>query len=109
MQAPAGMTLLPALPAVPLFLVAASIFILGVAVMARDRASAPSLAFLSLTGSVSIWLFSIAFMMMSGDERTAMFFAKLAYIGVALIPAAVFHFTVALLDQTHERRGALLG
>jgi diguanylate cyclase (GGDEF)-like protein/PAS domain S-box-containing protein len=102
------MTLIPALPALPMLVTAAAVLMLGVVVIARERASTISISFLALTASVSTWLVGISMMYLSASARSAMVFARLAYIGVALIPAAVLHFTVALLDETRKRRVQLL-
>jgi diguanylate cyclase (GGDEF)-like protein/PAS domain S-box-containing protein len=103
-----AVALAPSLSALPTFTVAAAIFILGLIVIARERPSAVSLSFFALTVSVSIWLIGISLTLMSVDARGALFFSRLAYIGVAAIPAAVLHFTIALLDEAHRRRVAIV-
>jgi diguanylate cyclase (GGDEF)-like protein/PAS domain S-box-containing protein len=89
--------------------VAAASFILGLIVIARERPSAVSLSFFALTVSVSTWLIGVSLTLMSVDARGALLFSRFAYIGVAAIPAAVLHFTIALLDEVHRRRVALIG
>jgi diguanylate cyclase (GGDEF)-like protein/PAS domain S-box-containing protein len=91
-----------------MILIAAAILVLGIVVVALERASRVSLTFLLLTASISTWLLGISLMYVSVDVRTAMIFARLAYVGVAIIPAAVLHFTVALLDEARQRRVALI-
>jgi len=88
--------------------VAAAILILGVVVLAIERAARVSFAFLVLTASISLWLTGISLMYVSINEPSAMLFARMAYIGVAIIPAAVLHFTIALLDESRRRRVALI-
>jgi diguanylate cyclase (GGDEF)-like protein/PAS domain S-box-containing protein len=102
------MTFIPALPALPTFMVAAAVLMLGVVVVARERASNVSFAFFALTLSVSTWLIGISMMLLSANTHTAMFFARMAYVGVAIIPAAVLHFTLSLLEETQRRRLALI-
>jgi diguanylate cyclase (GGDEF)-like protein/PAS domain S-box-containing protein len=87
--------------------VAAAIVILGIVVLARERPSGISLSFFGLTISVSTWLIGIGLVYMSKDAATATLFSRFAYIGVATIPAAVLHFTLALLDEIDKRRVAL--
>src|SRR6266705_2575000 len=102
------MTFVPALPALPTFMVAAAVLMLGVVVVARERASNVSFAFFALTLSVSTWLIGISMMLLSANAHTAMFFARMAYVGVAIIPASVLHFTLSLLEETRKRRLALI-
>jgi len=106
---PHPIALAPALSALPTLTVAAAIFILGLIVIARERPSDVSLSFFALTVSVSTWLIGISLTMMSVDAHGALLFSRLAYIGVAAIPAAVLHFTIALLDEVHRRRSVLIG
>src|SRR5438874_8788942 len=100
--------LVPSLSALPTLCVAAAILILGIVVIARERPSAVSLSFFGLTITVSIWLIGVSLTMMSAASRDALLFSRLAYIGVAMIPAAVLHFTIALLDEIRKRRLALI-
>jgi diguanylate cyclase (GGDEF)-like protein len=88
--------------AMPMFIVAAAILILGIAVIARERASAVTISFLILTTCVSTWLFAIAFTASAHDAHSAFVFARIAYIGVALIPAAVLQFTMALVENRNR-------
>ena len=83
--------------------VAASVFTLGIFVLGRERANGVAVAFLLVTITVTAWLLSIVFMFLD-----PMLFARLAYIGVSLIPAAVLQFTLALLDETKARKIALI-
>lgn len=100
--------LIPTPAALPNLLVAASILVLGIFVLARERASTVAISLFALTSLISLWLTSVSMMMMVTTARTAFVFARLAYVGVALIPAAVLQFTVALLDDTKKRRTMLL-
>ena len=85
-----------------MLLVAAAILILGVAVFARERANTVTSSFLGLTVTVSTWLFAIAFTAGAHEARSAFWFARIAYIGVALIPAAVLHFTMSLVEYRNR-------
>src|SRR5205085_4515502 len=100
--------LAPALPALPTLCVATVILILGIVVISRERPSAVSISFFGLTISVALWLIAISLTLVSVDSHTAFLFSRLTYIGVAAIPAAVLHFTIALLDEIRKRRVALV-
>lgn len=85
-----------------MLLVAAAVLSLGIFVLGRERANSVAIAFLLVTSTVSLWLLSVAVM-----EVNPMLFARLAYVGVALIPASVLQFTLAVLDAT-KKHGRLL-
>ena len=104
---PSLVAVAPAVSALPTLLVAVAVCTLGVVVIARERPSSVSISFFGLTITVGTWLVGVSFTMMAFDPRSALFFARLTYVGVALIPVAVLHFTVALLDETRERQGIL--
>ena len=72
------------------------VFLLGATVVIRERASRISLLFLALTTSVAVWLFAFSMMYAATDERTALFWARAAFIGIPFIPTAVYHFVVGL-------------
>ncbi|HEY3054215.1 MAG TPA: diguanylate cyclase [Thermoanaerobaculia bacterium] len=92
----------------PMLLVALAIVTLGIIVVARERVNAVTLSFLILTICVSTWLTSIALMTAVSSEDAALVFARAAYVGVALIPAAVLQFTMALLGVTRRHVRALI-
>src|SRR5437764_13197130 len=88
----------PTLAALPMLLVAAATLILGATVLARERTSAVTLSFFVLTVSVWLWLTAISMMTMAVTPHAAFGLARIAYVGVAVIPAAVLQFTVSLID-----------
>jgi diguanylate cyclase (GGDEF)-like protein/PAS domain S-box-containing protein len=75
---------------------------LGVFVVVRDRYSPVSRAFFVMTLTGSVWLFCFAFLYGSPDETVGLRWAKVAYLGLALNPAALYHFTTLVL-LTYER------
>ena len=83
--------------AVPPFLTAVAILLLGVWVVLLEERSRVSLLFFTVSLTTGTWLFCISFMYCATDPATARWWAKLTYLGVAFIPAAVYHFTVAVL------------
>jgi diguanylate cyclase (GGDEF)-like protein/PAS domain S-box-containing protein len=98
----------PTAAALPMLLVAAATLILGATVLARERASAVTLSFFVLTVSVWIWLTGISLMAMAVSAGAALDLARFAYVGVALIPAAVLQFTAALTGTTRRQRPRLV-
>lgn len=82
---------------IPPFLTAVAIISLGVWVVRREERSRVSLLFFIVSLTTGIWLFCTSVMYGATDLSTARWWAKLTYLGVAFIPAAVYHFTVAVL------------
>jgi PAS domain S-box-containing protein len=72
------------------------VFLLGVVVVVRERASRISILFAALTTSVAVWLFCFSLMYASTNERTGAFWARAAFIAIPFIPTAVYHFVVGL-------------
>ena len=98
----------PTIAALPMLLVAAATLILGATVLARERGSAVTLSFFVLTVTVWIWLTGVALMAMTVAPRAAFDLARFAYVGVAMIPAAVLQFTAALTGTARPRRVLLV-
>jgi diguanylate cyclase (GGDEF)-like protein/PAS domain S-box-containing protein len=104
---PEPLVFFPSLSALPMALVAAVMLILGIAVVARERLSAVSAAFFLLALSISIWLASISAMGVTRDPAMALWLARGAYIGVCAIPAAIFTFSLALVQEARRRAAAV--
>ncbi len=83
--------------AVPTFVTATLVFLLGVAVLFRERASAESRFFVLATLTVSVWLYAFSFMYCATQKTTALAWARAAYFGVPFIPSAFYHFSVSVL------------
>src|SRR5258706_15497045 len=98
----------PTIAALPMLLVAAATLILGATVLARERASAVTLSFFVLTLTIWTWLTAVSLMTMVLTPRAAFDLARIAYVGVSLIPAAVLQFTTALIGATRRHRPLLI-
>jgi diguanylate cyclase (GGDEF)-like protein len=83
-------------------LVGGAILMLGVAVFARERANSVTWSFLTLTICIALWLFPTALVVSTHDPAIAFAFARITYIGVALIPAAVLQFTAVLVGMRNR-------
>jgi signal transduction histidine kinase len=74
-------------------------------VLWRERVSAISTTFFLITLTVSGWLATVTAMYSTGEPARALFWARLCYIAVPLIPAAIYHFSWSLLaDQRRDHR-----
>ena len=78
-------------------IVAFAAFCLGVFMLGRELDHRLRSAFFLLTSTISIWLFADSLMYASLDEATALAWAKVAYWGIAFIPAANYHFSAFIL------------
>ena len=93
--------------AVPVALTAALILAFGLRVLGR-RVTGLTAAFFSMTFVVAIWLVTFAAMYSAADASTALFWSRLAYLGVPFIPPALYWFTIELLRIETKRRVALV-
>ncbi|HEV8239503.1 MAG TPA: EAL domain-containing protein [Thermoanaerobaculia bacterium] len=85
-------------------LVAAAVLGLGLWVAIRERWKAVGLQFAALAFLVSIWLGCAGFVLLTADPAAATAWARASYLGVALIPAAIYHFTARLLGRHREQQ-----
>ncbi len=94
--------------AVPPLVTAAAMLLLGATVMVRGRGAREARPFAWLAAAICIWLFCFSFMYLAADERVALVWAKAAYLGITFIPAALYHFTLAV-TRSERRRWAWAG
>jgi diguanylate cyclase (GGDEF)-like protein/PAS domain S-box-containing protein len=89
--------------AVPPLVTAAAMMLLGIIVLARERASRVGRQFFLLAAAICIWLVAFSLMYLARQEQAALVWAKWAYLGIAFIPAAIYHFTVAVTRGGNRR------
>ncbi|MGH9459311.1 MAG: EAL domain-containing protein [Thermoanaerobaculia bacterium] len=87
----------------PNVITAVGIVALGVMFAVRDRFSALSRRFLTLTLAAGNWLFAFAWMYWSVSEATAFFWARVAFLTIPLIPVALYHFTITVHGKLSGR------
>jgi signal transduction histidine kinase len=91
--------------ALPTLFTSVAILALGCIVLFRERVSGISTTFFLITLTVSGWLATISAMYSTTDPARALFWARICYIAVPLIPAAIYHFSWSLLaDPRREHR-----
>ncbi len=63
------------------------------------------LLFFLVTLPIGVWFFAFSWMYCSTDQTVAYWWAKAAYLGVPLLPSAIYHFTVVALqiDQRYKK------
>jgi diguanylate cyclase (GGDEF)-like protein/PAS domain S-box-containing protein len=89
--------------AVPTLLTAVLMLGFGISVLAR-RISAVSLTLFSLTLAAAVWQLAFTFMYCAHAASTALFWSRMAYLGVPFIAPSVYHFTIEVLRIAKERR-----
>jgi len=92
--------------AVPTLVTAALIFAFGTAVLAR-RMSRVAGAFFAIAVSATVWLVAFTFMYCATDAAIALFWSRVAYLGVPFLAPSIFHFTAEMLHIARERRAAI--
>lgn len=80
------------------------ILCLGIQAVKRERGSPQSLAFFKMIGAIGIWLFGFSWMYASSNEDSAYWWAKIAFIGIALIPAAAFELSTLMVQDFQKSR-----
>ncbi len=90
--------------AVAPLLVGITIWILGILVLLGERVSRVSVLFCLVTLSIGVWLVSFAGMYCAPDAEVARWWAKAAYLGVPLIPSAIYHFAMEVAGGTGRKR-----
>jgi diguanylate cyclase (GGDEF)-like protein/PAS domain S-box-containing protein len=93
--------------AIPTAVTTILMLVFGVALTVR-RPSRVSASFFGLTFVASIWLFTFTWMYSARDAAHALFWARLAYLGVPFIAPTIYQFTVEMLRITQRRRFAVL-
>jgi PAS domain S-box-containing protein len=90
--------------AIQTLLVAFGMFYLGILGLVREQGSPVSIVYFVLALGIGIWLFAFAWMYSATDEHLAMWWAKVAYAGISIIPAAVYHFRTYMAPEQEKSR-----
>lgn len=95
------------LHALPTFVTSLAIVALGFFVLVREHGSRISVLFFATTSAIMVWQFAFSWMYCATDGQVAFLWAKIAYLSVPLIPAAICHFTVVVLGVAHRTKALL--
>lgn len=77
--------------------VGAALLVLAAVIFFRQRASRVAVLFCLMIVLVAVWLGAFAVMFLAADRTVATLFSHLALFAVALLPAAIYDFTVTAL------------
>ena len=93
--------------ALAVLLTSCIILAVGIITLIREKVSRESVLFFLVILSVFLWLFPDSFMYVSPDEETAIWWDRLACLGLPFIPTALFQFTIfALRTYPSQQRKA---
>lgn len=92
------------LHALPPLLTAFGILLLGIIVIIREKASRESLLYLSYTLAASAWMFCVSVALFTPSEERAYRWMTFGNASVTVIPAALYHFTVVVMQRDNRHR-----
>lgn len=91
--------------AIPMAFAASAVLGLGLTLLIAESRSAIHVWFCVMALTIGLWLTAFALLYCAVDAGTGLRWAKLAYVGVACMPSAIYQFTIAVL---HPRSGGSL-
>jgi PAS domain S-box-containing protein len=90
--------------AIPPLVTAVATLFVGLFVIIREKATRVSILFLIYAFTAFLWLFSYAMVRLSPIEQVVFWWAKVIHAGLALLPAALYHFTVVVLQSYQNNK-----
>ena len=88
--------------ALPPLVAASLVFGCGLWIALKTPRNDVNLTFGLLCAGVCTWLFSMFMMYSSSQENEAVFWGKMAYVGVVFIPALFYHFCMRFLKRSQD-------
>jgi PAS domain S-box-containing protein len=88
--------------------VALGVATLGIFALIREQGSHVSVVYFILSLSIGVWLFGFSWMYSAIEVNLAMWWGKVAYVGIAFIPAAVYNFSALILQDYDKVRKRVL-
>jgi len=85
------------------------VLVLGIFVYFKNRRSRINVIFFLLTVAMTVWLFGTFMMFISKTDTQAIFWDRMVYLGVVLIPALMYHFSLIFSRNTHRRKSLYFG
>src|SRR5208337_5631173 len=85
----------------PVLLVGAALAVLGFFVAVHERRSRMGMIFFLFAMTVSLYFVGMGINYSSRDAQVAMFWIKIAHIGLLFIPSTALFMTVTRLQLTH--------
>ncbi len=93
--------------ALPMFIAAAAIALLGLFILFRERGSSVGFSFLFMCLSVGLYLFATGANYASRDEGLSLLWIRISQLGSVFIPTTILLLTANRLNLIHRRRFAI--
>jgi two-component system sensor histidine kinase/response regulator len=90
--------------AVPPAVIVLGLLLVGVAGLVHERASRVSVAYFCINLAVGVWLCGLAGMYCATNERDAIWWAKLHFLGIPFIPSTIYLFSVVVMSIYAQRK-----
>jgi len=84
------------------------ILLYGLFVFLKNRKSWIHISFLLMALTTFLWLFCVSMGYLSPEEKIALFWIKILHVGVAFLPATIYHFIVTFLGLKNKIRFVVL-
>ena len=84
------------LAVLPPLIAAVAVLVTGISILRRERKSTVGVQFFLATVFLDLWLWSLVALLVTDDPGHALIWAKLGYLGVPFIPAALLRATAAI-------------
>lgn len=90
--------------AFPVLFVGVALIGLGLFVLIHERRSRVGILFFIFATTVSLYQIGMGFTYSTNDVRVAMFWIKIAHVGLLFIPSTAFFLTITRLQVAHRHR-----
>ena len=90
--------------ALPWAVVGGALFVLAGVIFSRQRASRVAVLFCLMIVLVGVWFTAFAAMLLTNNAEVATWWARLSLVGVCLLPAAIYDFTMTALRLHSSRK-----
>lgn len=90
--------------AIPNFLTAFYLLILGFIVFSKNKNAMSNITFALLCLSAAVWQFGFAMEYLTRINKTAIFWNRFVYFGVSFISPTMYHFSVSFLNLKKQKK-----
>lgn len=98
------MTIYQIAPSITCFL----LFLIGLFVFLTNRKSATGMLFSLFCFSMVVWLFGFSAMYFTTNAATALFYARLGFVGIIFIPIFAIHFILVFIKEKYPKWAIIL-
>lgn len=95
--------------AIPSFIVGTLVLIFGFLIRSLEKKSCLNRSFLYLCASYAVWLYAYSLVLNSQHGAVALFWSRILYVGLILVPVNIFHVTVHFTESYPQERSFVRG